>query len=61
MRFGLFALAGFVVGIASSASAQGPRPSELDVTRFGVVLDHPDTRRVSVREDVTYLTTPAGR
>jgi tetratricopeptide (TPR) repeat protein len=61
MRFGLFALAGFVVGIAPSGSAQGPRPSELDVTRFGVVLDHPDTRRVSVREDIPYLTTPAGR
>ncbi len=54
-------LAGSLGFLASSLAAQGPRPSELDVTRFGVVLDHPDTRRVTVREDITYLTTPAGR
>ena len=61
MPFRYIVLAGFVVGIASSALAQGPRPSDLDVTRFGVVLDHPDTRRVTVKEDITYMTTPAGR
>lgn len=47
--------------VATTATAQGPRPSALDVTGFGVVLDHPDTRRVTVHEGVAYLTTPAGR
>src|SRR5512145_1081695 len=61
MPFRRFAFAGFVVGVAPCAFAQGPRPSELDVTRFGVVLDHPDTRLVTVREDITYMTTTAGR
>jgi len=50
-----------LVLLATTAAAQGPRPSALDVTGFGVVLDHPDTRRVTVHEGVAYLTTPAGR
>ncbi|HKP29199.1 MAG TPA: tetratricopeptide repeat protein [Gemmatimonadales bacterium] len=34
--------------------------SQLDITRYGVVLDHPDVPRVTVHEGVTYLTTAAG-
>ena len=50
----------FLAVIPSVLCAQTPRPSELDVTRYGVVLDHPGTRSVTVREGVVYLTTPAG-
>jgi Tfp pilus assembly protein PilF len=46
---------------AIPAAAQTPPRSELDVTRFNVVLDHPETRNVTVHPDVAYLTTPAGR
>ena len=48
-----------LVLLAASASAQSPR-SQLDITRYGVVLDHPDVPRVTVHEGVTYLTTAAG-
>lgn len=57
----VLALLGAVTLSVSTSTAQGPRPSELDVTRFGVVLHHPDEARVTVHEDVPYLTTPAGR
>ena len=56
----LISLAGLCAFSTVPAAAQSPS-SELDVTRFGVVLDHPDTRRVTVHQDVAYLTTPAGR
>ena len=55
----LIPLAGLLAISAASAAAQSPT-SELDVTRFGVVLEHPDTRRVTVHQDVAYMTTPAG-
>jgi dienelactone hydrolase len=41
--------------------AHGQSQSELNATRYGVVLDHPATRNVTVHENVPYLTTPAGR
>jgi Tfp pilus assembly protein PilF/dienelactone hydrolase len=58
--FRSFLAAGACILLASGASAQ-PSRSQLDVTRFGVVLDHPDVPRVTVHENVTYLTTPAGK
>jgi dienelactone hydrolase len=56
----LIPLAGLLAISPAPAAAQSPT-SELDVTRFGVVLEHPDTRRVTVHKDVAYMTTPAGR
>jgi len=55
----LIPLAGLLAISPAPAVAQSPT-SELDVTRFGVVLEHPDTRRVTVHKDVAYMTTPAG-
>jgi tetratricopeptide (TPR) repeat protein len=49
-----------LVLFAGTAAAQ-PSRSQLDVTRFGVVLDHPDVPRVTVHENITYLTTAAGK
>jgi tetratricopeptide (TPR) repeat protein len=47
--------------ISSFAFAQtNTQRSPLDPANWGVILDHPAVKNVTVKRDVTYLTTPAG-
>lgn len=53
-----------IVISALSAAAQTPNTapprSQLDPTVYGVVLDTPATKKVTVKTDITYFTSPAG-
>ena len=45
---------------AAQTTNTAPQGSQLDPTAYGVVLDTPATKNVTVKRDITYFTSPAG-
>lgn len=50
----------FISTLGASGQTANPQRSQLDPAFWGVILDDPATKNVTVKRDVTYMTTAAG-